>query len=107
MAKGWLIDDFPPPGVSASGKQVSTSGEYKPWRVEGWLRVALTPYIDLDFGGGWRDSQLLQMDADYGLANGSYPVPTYDARDPQVLKFDLSGAFYGAGITLKNPYGGN
>lgn len=100
VASGTIVDHYGPPGTS--DQEADLSGKYNPWRIEGRLRITITRYIDLDIGYGWRHSVLDEMKADYGLELGDYPVTTYDG---EIVKFDWSGSFYGAGITLKNPYG--
>lgn len=110
FATGTYKDPHPPyAGPSANGDPgdaaIDIEGNYTPWRVEGTIRVALTKYIDLDMGGGYRHSVADRMVGDYGLTVGSYPIAAYDTADPKIVEFDWSGTFFGIGLTLKNPFG--
>ncbi|MCB2200516.1 hypothetical protein KQI63_13995 [bacterium] len=110
FAKGEYKDPHPPyagptPNGDPDDSPIDISGNYTPWRIEGRLRVALTRYIDLDMGGGWRSSVSDRMVGEYGLTVGNYPVAAYDTADPKIVEFDWSGPFYGIGLTLKNPFG--
>ena len=111
FAEGTYKDPHPPyvPGQTPNGDPgdaaVNISGNYTPWRVEGRVRVALTQFVDLDLGGGWRSSRADSMVGEYGLLADNYPVAVFSTSDPKIAEFDWSGSFFGVGLTLKNPFG--
>ena len=102
VARGTVVDHYGVPGTS--DVTADLRGKYNPWHVEARMRVALTRYLDFDFGGGYRHSKLDKMTANYGLEIGDLPISDYEATE--FVTFDWSGTFFGAGITLRNPYGG-
>ncbi len=81
---------------------------YPVWRAEARVRIHLTPYVALDLGGGYRSSVAEELRGDGTDSSG---IPFFDK--PAGFNFplgkpitvDFTGLYYGAGLTLKSPFG--
>ncbi|MDP8205662.1 MAG: hypothetical protein P9L92_03275 [Candidatus Electryonea clarkiae] len=94
--------------------------DYTSRRIEGRIRINVTRYVCMDMGVGYRESKVNNMRGEQidswnnnrngNIDTGSWPTPDAiatigdDYPGAQELLFDYSGIFYGAGITLKNPF---
>ncbi len=84
------------------------SGAYTPFRAELRGRVKLTRYVSIDLGVGMRNGTVSDLEVDqgvdgvYGLPEGTYPVQDYQ---DELMEMDMSGMYFGGGITLLNPFG--
>jgi hypothetical protein len=95
---------------SAEIEDAELFGTHTPFKAEVRGRVQLTRYVSIDVGGGIRNGNVTDFEADYGvdgaagLPDGRGPVLDYQ---PDFIELDLSGWFVGGGITLLNPLGLN
>ncbi|MCB2211564.1 hypothetical protein KQI52_05575 [bacterium] len=99
---GTLVDA----DIGADGDELT--GTYMPFRAELRGRVKLTRYVALDLGVGMRTGTVTDLEVDLGvdgvtgLPEGTNPVQDYQDT---LMELDMSGMYYGGGITLLNPFG--
>ncbi len=94
-------------GISEDNSITTFKDEYIAKRVEGRLRVHVRWNIAIDLGVGYRWSDAGMVRGDF---TDNYNVPHLNETvkllsADHYLPLDVSGIFYGGGITLKNPLG--